>query len=356
MKIRFFIVISLMLMSLLLTGCVEKEIIDDVNIEMGVGYDQKNDKIEGTVMVPIFNPDKKIGNFTFSATATSNRDLIQEIQRKSAQPVVTGSLEIALFGEEIAKKGIKDFIDAFERDPSIGARVYFAVADDKAKEILSGTYGTRGNAIHLSQLIQHNTETRNLPITNMHLYLFDLYQEGIDPYLPILKKTEPEIIDITGIALFKDEKMVKELPSDKMFFFKLLTDKFSEGAFKLEVDGKDVAVKDLDSKNKFKLSKRNPYTVDIEIKVEGLIREYTGEMLTPGIIKKIEKEFEEQVNKETMEMIQEFQEMGIDPVGFGQFIKTKTRGFDFKRWEDEYKNLTVNVKTDVTITEVGIVE
>ncbi|MBT2640129.1 Ger(x)C family spore germination protein [Bacillus sp. ISL-39] len=349
--------VVLSFISLLLTGCVEKEIIDDVNIEMGVGYDQKeNDKIEGTIMVPIFNPDKKIGNFTFSATASSNRDLVQEIQRKSAQPLVTGSLEIAIFGEEIAKKGIREFIDAFERDPSIGARVYFAVADDKAKEILTGTYGNRGNAVHLSQLIKHNTESRNLPITNMHLFLFDLYQEGIDPYLPILKKTEPQVIDIVGIALFKDEKMVSELPSDKMFFLKLLTDKFSEGSYRLEMDGEQVAIKDLDSKNKLKIRKREPYVVDVEIEIKGLIREYTGKIVTPEVIKKIEKEFEDQVNKETTAMIQDFQEKGIDPVGFGQFIKTKTRGFDFKRWEDEYKNLTVNVKTDVIITEVGIVE
>lgn len=352
---RKFILISVT--ALLLTGCVEKEIIDDVNIEMGVGYDQKeNDEIEGTIMVPIFNPDKKIGNFTFSATATSNRDLVQEIQRRSAQPLVTGSLEIALFGEEIASRGIREFTDAFERDPSIGARVYFAVAEGKAKEILSGTYGNRGNAIHLSQLIKHNTENRNLPTTNMHIFLFDIYQEGKDPYLPILKKEEPEVIDITGIALFKEDKMVSRLPPDKMFFFKLLTDKFSEGAFRMDVDGEDVAIKDLKSKNKFKLNKREPYSLDVEIKIRGLIREYTGHIATPEVIKKIEKEFEDQVNKELTAMIQDFQEKGIDPAGFGQFIKSKTRGFDFKRWEDEYKSLTVNVKTDVIITEVGIVE
>lgn len=190
----------------------------------------------------------------------------------------------------------------------------------------------------------------------MHSYLFDLYQEGKDPFLPILKKTEPEVIDITGIALFKNEKMVSELPSDKMFFFKLLTDKFSEGSFKLVVDGEDVTIKDLHSRNKFKVGKREPYIVDVEIKIKGLIHEYTGEIVTPEVIKKIAKELEDQINKEATKMIQDFQEEGIDPVGFGQFIKTKTRGFDFKRWEDEYKNLTVNVKTDVIITEVGIVE
>ncbi|RSD28351.1 Ger(x)C family spore germination protein [Mesobacillus subterraneus] len=341
-----------------LTGCVEKEIIDDVNIEMGVGYDvsEEGEKIEGTVMIPIFNPDKNIGNFTFSATAESNRDLIQEVQRKSAQPLVTGSLEIAIFGEKIARKGLRQFIDAYERDASIGARIYFAVADDKAKEILNGTYGNRGNAVHLSQLIKHNTESRNLPVTNMHLFLFNLYQEGKDPYLPILKKVEPEIVDIVGIAIFKDEKMVEELPPDKMFFFKLLTDKFSEGSFNLELEGEKVSIKDLNSKHKMKVTKRNPHKVTVEIKIEGLVREYTGKTLSPDVVKKIEKELEAIVNKETTAMIKDFQEKGIDPIGFGQFIKTKTRGFDFKRWEDEYKNLTVDVKTNVVITEVGIVE
>jgi spore germination protein len=343
--------------SITLAGCVEKEIIDDVNIEMGVGYDLKeDDKLEGTIMVPIFNPDKKIGNFTFSATATTSRDLIQEVQRKSAQPLVTGSLEIAVFGEKLAKKGIIELIDAFERDPSIGARIFLAVADDNAKDILSGTYGNRGNAIHLSQLIEHNTKTRNLPMTNMHLYLFDFYQKGSDPYLPILKKVEPEIIDIVGIALFKDDKMVDSIPPEKMFYFKLLTDKFSEGSFKIDVDKEQAAIRNLDSKNKFKLIKRDPYTIEVKIKIEGIIREYTGQVMTPAIIKKLEKEVEDKVNEETTKMIASFQEQGIDPIGFGHFIKSKTRDFDFKKWEDNYKNMIVHVKTDAVITEVGIVE
>ena len=343
--------------SFVMTGCVEKEIIDDVNIEMGIGYDlQENNEIEGTIMVPVFKPDKNIGNFTFSATATSTRDLLQEIQRKSAQPVVTGSLEIAIFGEQISKNGIIELIDSFERDPSIGARTFLAVGEDNAKKILSGSYGNRGNAIHLSDLIKHNTESRNLPRTNLHLFLSDFYQKGKTPYLPILKKVEPEIIDIVGVALFKDDKMVDTIPSDRMFYFKLLTDKFSQGSFKVKVGDEQAAIRDLDSKHKFKLQKRDPYSITIEIKIKGIIREYTGEMLNPATIKKIEKAIETTVNEECTTMITSLQEQGIDPVGLGHFIKSKTRGFDFKRWEDDYKSLTVHVKTDAVITEVGIVE
>jgi spore germination protein len=351
---RFFPFIAI---SLLLTGCVEKEIIDDVNIEMGAGFDLvEDDKIEGTIMVPVFNPDKNIGNFTFSSTASSSRDLYQDIQRKSAQPVVTGSLEVIMFGKALAKKGVLEYLDSFERDPSIGARIYLAVADDNAKDILSGTYGNRGNAIHLSDLIKHNTENRNLPITNFHMFLSEFYQQGNDPYLPILKKIEPEVIDIVGVALFKDDKMVDELGADKMFFFKLLTDRISEGNYRFNVGNEKVAIKDLKSKSKLKLVKRNPEEIIIKIKLEGLIREYTGQIINPAIVKKIEKEFEQSITEETTALIAHFQEKGIDPVGFGQFLKSKTRNFDFKKWEDDYKNITIHVETDAKITEVGIIE
>lgn len=349
--------ILLLVSTTLLAGCVEKEIIDDVNIEMGVGFDLvEDDKIEGTVMVPVFKPDKSIGNFTFSSKATSSRDLFQDIQRKSAQPVVTGSLEIILFGEEIARKGVIELLDSFERDPSIGARIHLAVADENAKDILSGTYGNRGNAIHLSDLIKHNTENRNLPLTNFHLFLSEFYQKGNDSYLPILKKVEPEIIDIVGLALFKGDKMVDELEADKMFYFKLLTDHISEGNFKMKVGNEDVSLKDLKSKSKFKMVKRNPYEITVKIKIEGLIREYTGQIITPQIVKKIKEEFEKHITEETEAMIVSFQEKDIDPIGFGQFLRSENRGFDFKRWEDEYKSLKVHVETEAKITEVGIIE
>lgn len=355
MKINKFL--PLIAACFLLAGCVEKEIIDDVNIETGIGYDLKEkEEFEGTIMVPIFKPDKNIGNFNYSATATSTRDLLQEIQRKSAQPIVTGSLEIAVFGEEMAKNGIIEVIDSFERDPSIGARVFLAVGQENAKDILTGTYGNRGNGIHLSDLIRHNMENKNLPETNLHLFLFDFYQKGKTPYLPILKKVEPEVIEIVGIALFFGDKMVDTVPPDKMFFFKLLTDKFSMGSFKVNIDNKHAAIKDLKSKHKIKLVKRDPYKILIEIKIEGVIREYTGEMLKPATIKKIEKNVEKQVNEEASKLITSFQEQGIDPLGLGNFVKSKTRGFDYNKWKDDYKNVIVQIKTDAVITEVGVVE
>ncbi|MBT2722254.1 hypothetical protein [Bacillus sp. ISL-46] len=50
------------------------------------------------------------------------------MQRQSPDPLVTGSLKVVLFGEQLAKKkGILELMDSFQRDPIIGAGLYLAV-------------------------------------------------------------------------------------------------------------------------------------------------------------------------------------------------------------------------------------
>jgi len=52
-----------------------------------------------------------------------------------------------------------------------------------------------------------------------------------------------------------------------------------------------------------------------------------------------------------------FKEKDIDPIGFGRFIKSEDRKFNYQKWRDDYyKNLTVKVDVHVDIDEVVIVE
>ncbi|WP_257535747.1 Ger(x)C family spore germination protein [Mesobacillus foraminis] len=348
----FLLLLSLMLLS----GCVQKEVVDDVNIAVGIGLDKKDDQILGSVMIPVYKTDRSIENFTFTSKGTVTRDIIFQMSHKSSQPIVTGSLEVGLFGEEVAREGIIEFLDAFQRDPSVGARVYLAVVDGTASEIFKGNYGDRGNAIYLSGLIQQNTERGNMPLTNVHQFLFDFYQKGKDPFLPLLKKTQPDLVNIAGVALFKDEKVIDSIPTSKMFYFKLLVDEYSEGTIKIKADNKESVIKSLKSKYKFRLKKRSPYEFDIHINIDALVSEYTGRTVSKKVVKKIEKQLERQVASECTKLIKKFQEKHIDPIGLGHFAKTQTRGFDFTKWTEEYPNAEVNVSVDVSIAEVGVVE
>ncbi|MGA5690026.1 Ger(x)C family spore germination protein [Cytobacillus pseudoceanisediminis] len=341
----------------LLSGCVEKEIIDDINIEVGVGYDladEAKDKYKGTVLFQEFQPDKSVINRTFSGSGKLRQDLLLEVTKQSSEPVVTGGLKVAVFGHEISRKGIYDLIDSFQRDASIGARVFVATSEGSAEDLMKGEYGTRGNSTYIYNLIQHNIEHRDIPKTNLHILANDFYQNGKDPSLPRLKKIGEDKVEISGISLFNEDKEVDILPVKDMFFFKLLVDKYSEGNFDVELKkGNIAAVKSIRSKHKIKMTDNH---ASITINIEGIIREYTGDELASEVVGAVQKNLEKEIEKECLRLLKQFQELGIDPIGLGQMKKSNHRNFDYKKWEDDYKTLGFNVKCNVKIEETGVIE
>jgi spore germination protein len=353
---KFHFLLTLFLCVVLIAGCVQTRVIDDVNIATGIGMDKSDDHLLGSIMIPVFKADKSIENFNFTAKGEVMRDVISEMQKKASQPIVGGGMDIALFGEDMAREGVIQVLDLFLRDPTIGARIQLAVVDGKAEGIFKGNYGDRGNSTYLRELLEHNMKMNNVPLTNLHLFMSNFYQEGKDAYLPLLKKVQPDLVSITGLAIFKDEKVVDILQGNKVFYFKLLVDKHTEGSVKVKEEHGEASVRSITSKHKIKLIRRNPYKFAINIKINGHLREHQGSQLQKNELKQIEKQLEKQIVEECTTMIVNFQKQEIDPIGFGHFVKTKTRSFDFNKWQESYKNAQFNVTADVNIVQIGVVE
>ncbi|QCJ44656.1 Ger(x)C family spore germination protein [Bacillus sp. S3] len=339
-----------------LSGCIEKKIIDDINIITGVGFDQSGGQMIGTFLTQNFKPDKSIINQTFTSKATLRRDLLIKANKQSPQPLVTGGLAITVIGEELGKRGIKDILDVYQRDVSIGARNFFATAEGKAETILKGEYGTIGSGNHLYNLLDNNIKSKDLPKMNLQLLLRDYYQKGKDIYLPRLKKTSATQVEISGLSLFKEDKVVTDIPIEKLFFFKLLVDKYSKGNFSIpkETDAK-ASIRSIQSKHIFKIAENNPSHLTIQIKIKGAVQEYTGKKLVTKDIKKIQKELEKEVEKECLQLVKQFQQQNIDPIGLGHFYKSRNRGFDYKKWEADYQNLQVKIICHVVIEGTSII-
>jgi spore germination protein len=351
----------LILSLFLLSGCVEKEILDDIGIEIARSYDSTDEEeILGTTLIYNVQPDKSVDNTTFSTTATTSRDLMNKLQRQSSDHLSEGSLEVILFGKELAEQGLIDYLDAPLRNASIGARLFLLVVDGEAQETLNGNFGSRGNAIYLSNLMEHNIKNEDIPRSNLQLFFHDHFQRGQTPFLPQIKKISEETLEINGISLFKGDKLkvVDTIEPEKMFFFKLLVDRFSEGSHKIQIGEHEAVLRSITSKHNTKLLKRNPHEIVINIKIQGILREYNGKKLTKKELIQLEKTMNEETNKECEALIKRFQEKKIDPVGLGFFIKTKTRGFNLEKWEDKetYQNVKVKVNTDVRIIESGVIE
>ncbi|MFE8696636.1 Ger(x)C family spore germination protein [Cytobacillus sp. FJAT-53684] len=344
----------------LLSGCVPKSIIDDVYIQSAAAIDEyEENKLIATVLVQNYLPDQAVENIRFTSTGILRRSLLTDIQKQSPEPIVVGGLMVTIFGDKLADKGISEYIDALQRDPSIGTRNYLVTSSGSALEILEGEYGVRGNATFLRDLIEQNIEERDVPDTNLHIFLRDYYAEGRDPYLPEIKRLSKDRVEISGISIFNEDKEIDILPKKKMFFFKLLTDKYSNGFFLVKLDnGTHAYVRSIRSKHKIKYIKKDPLQVDIHIDIKGVVQEYTGKKVTEKTIKDIKEELEKKVEKECLELVKQFQEQGVDPVGFGSIYKQTYRGnAHLKNWKDQhYKNLSFKINVNVKIDETGVIE
>jgi len=354
--IKRLFVFFLIVLCMFQAGFIETEIIDELNIISGVGFDYvKGDTVEGTVLVPQYVSETETKNITFNSRGKISWDLISNMHRQSQEPLVTGSMEILGFGEKLAKQGIIEYMDALSRDPAVGARIHIFVSDGTASEILKQKYTQRGTGTYISDILQHNQKQRDLPMSNFHIFLNDYYEIGKDPYLPIIKLAhDKSTVEIVGVGLFKEGKMIERISTKEMFPFKLLVDKYSEGSYLLKENGDYVDIRSITSKRNINVHSPNDIFIDIEI--TGIIREYTGNMITPAVVKNIQTAFEKELMENCHQLIYRFQTLKVDPIGIGSAIRSHTRHFNLEKWTDQYPNLNIKVNVKVKLIEWGIWE
>lgn len=344
--------------SLLLCGCLQKKIIDDVNLVMAIGYDAgEDDQIKGTIVAPEFKKEEAVENKNMTIQAHLSRDLIAKLQKESSKPLVYGKLQFALFSEEVAKNGIAKYIDSLERDASVGSRVILAVSRGEAKELLEIKGGQEGTAEYFRQLLNQNMWLENLPIENLQIYLRNYYSEGRDPCLPLLEK-KGDHARIIGLALFQNDKMVGEIKNDKLFYFKLLSDTFANGVYTVALEGgREASIQSIHSSRRVKIDEQNPFHITVYLNVEGYIREYSKGSIQPNVIKEVEKTFEKDIVKNSAALVASFKKKKIDPIGFGEEIIIHTgENIHDKTLRKQLDKLRIDVIADVQITETGVVK
>lgn len=347
-----------------LIGCVPKQIVDEVQLIHALGFDELSDNnIKGTATYPIFNPDGTVRVETLTASSHTSRFIRSKLNTRSPKTLATGQLRIVLFNNTFAEKGILDIVNSLYRDPNVGNRLYIAVVDGEAHELLTKEYSAAAlPSLYLTDLIEQNIKTENLPKTNLHVFLYSFYGEGIDPFLPLVN-AEKNTIQLQGIALFRGDKYVGKLSHRESFAFKVLVDGSKTGQFEVELKkGKKkghAVIRNIKGTTSYKVKKVNGVPeFQIKMKILGEIHEYPPWLnleLKPNI-ELIEKTFKKQVNDQAVEMIDKFQKLKIDPLGLGDQVRRREKNWDFKQFKEQYPDMKIKVTTDVEIVESGVIE
>ncbi|HEF5709828.1 TPA: Ger(x)C family spore germination protein [Bacillus cereus] len=340
-----------------MTGCLQKSLIDDVQLIQGVVYDTKKDKLKVTIVCPVQQKGHKVQ--VFENIANTVKQGRENASFESAQPFASGQLRVALFTEKLAKKDITVAYDTLLRDSSIGHAIYLGVLEGNGYDLFSGKYQNNFNvAIYIKNLLEHNMETGSLPYDNLHYNSNRYYKVGQDNFMPILKKQKDKI-KIQGIALFNEETYVGKLEPKEMFVFRGLLEKHRLNSQEFKSHGGYVLINNIRSTPSYYVRIKNGKpSFYIQVKVNARLQEVSKRISLED--KKnfeiITKDIEKQLNTDSKKLLKKLQNLNVDPLGLGSKFKQRYKSFELKEWNKIYKTVPVKVKYIVNIENSGVVE
>lgn len=343
-----------------LSGCIDHSSVEENAIIEMAGYDKgENKQIRGTVSIPQYGSSEGESSATevyLTASGGGVKEVEREIQKQSSKPISIGKLSVTLYSMELAEGGISDIIDILSRDPRLSRNMFLGIVEGDTKDVIESKSAQESTSSRqLKGLIDTNSQY-NFPNTNLHRFLYSYYAEGMDPFLPIITQKDSKA-ELDGLAFFKEGAVVGTIPESKSFPFRMLKENFKRGMESIPFEDGTIMLDNIGSNVNYELKG----TVDdpefnIKVNLKAEVNEMIGidREATPSLANEMEEASIEYFKTNADELIKMFKEKEVDPLGLGNFAKTRKRDFDLTKWEDDYSDLKVNVKINVEITEYGI--
>lgn len=371
MKSLFKIFILLVLSVSILTGCWDQKIFEEIGLVLSAGIEEsKNQKLLLTYVYPIIGGKEKDSVGIESAESSLLRGAREKIRYRAPKRLEGGKTQQILISDGLAKQGIHDILEIFQRDVALPAIAYVVVVEGSPNELLNKGSALKNKpriSFYTFQLLEDNEQLSNIPNTKVFDFDINYFAPGLDPVTPLIKLQE-EYIEIIGCALFSEDKMVGKLDNRQaiMLLGMMGQAKNSDFVFddpKFSTDnpinyGIAVTLRKPKRKIKIDFDEAGIPVIDVSLKYTCLLDEYKwNETNDPVEQKKIEKALSSSLTKYANETIRVMQEVNSDPIGFGNIIRAKYHEY-WKNinWKEVYPEAQIKVDVQLEIIKEGIIK
>lgn len=377
------VMVMLLLLSVVLSGCWDREEINDIAFIIGIAIDREDNNYRSSLQIALPGQAGSTGSegggggtsgdkswFMLSNTAKTLRGTSLEGQKSLSRRLYYAHRRTLLIGEDLAKEGVAPMLDLLTRYPLNRFSAFPIVTRGPAYKVLDTD----------APIEKFPSEmVRELCLLNMRhprslkTFIDSILAEGIDPFLPIASVTEnvPENwknvktnIKLDGIAIFIKDKLVgmmDKAPADALI---LAMGEANEPEIMVKAPrGKgDIFIK-LNENN----SSLRPHVVNgkvnvkIQMYAKGVIVDNESNYgdLREGEILRLNEAIHQKVKADIEEGVQLLQKkFRADILGMGRSIYRKyPKEWDKlkDRWRDIYPDITVEVEPHIIIENVGIV-
>ncbi|MBZ4654778.1 MAG: Germination protein Ger(X)C family [Peptococcaceae bacterium] len=193
--------LGVLILSFLLTGCWNRQEINEIGFAVGLGVDKAEKLYQVTTQLALPAKLAEGGGggeeppvWVVSGQGKTIFEAIRDINTRSPRKPFWGHLNVIVIGEEAAKDGIIPFIDLFSRGHEFRRLNQIVVAKGKAREVLEAQPKLENiTAVFLNRLVENRGGQSVAPGVNVNDLLITLSTPGIDPFLPKIEAREKEV-------------------------------------------------------------------------------------------------------------------------------------------------------------------
>lgn len=386
-------------------SCKDAKEPETLGYVVAIGIDvPENDEKGYNITLQFANPDKISGGSSetggkggeesienISVVAPGIYPAINLANHIISKNFVLSHTKLIVFSDEVAKRGVGDFLETINRNGDIRPNIYFAVSKGKAKDFLEEVNPkTEVNPVRYYTMIFENDYSGFIP-QNMSrdFYLFynndekstvmpvcsvsrgdskrdyadSGYQYEVEDYVAGEIPTSSKEIQVAGMAVFEKDKKIAEMGDIKTEIFNILTGEY-QSSFVSYYFSKDpatpITVMQM-QKKKPKISvdtKTEVPKISVTVYLEAEISSGTQKDVIENELEEFSKEAASEIKRQAEELFGETKEMGTDIVGFGNFAKRKFKdieAFNAYKWKEKYKNAEIDVKVQFSVRRTGLV-
>jgi Ger(x)C family germination protein len=306
-----------------------------------------------------FKGPEEISSVVLEGIAKNIPDTRSTRQTISSKEFFLGLQKVFIYSEAVATDGINASIDILLANHELNDAAWIVVCKGKAIDMLKFKVEDYPSASdHINSMIegssQQNFMSTNYKIIDMYVRVNSEGRNLVLPYLEVINRN----IRLTGLAIFKKDKMVAHIPMDEARYMNFLREDKVRGVLTLEEDSYRYISSYGKVKRKVRCEKVNgKYKFNINLEFEGKIVNNTMYKDLMGNAKTIEEyshELEEQTKKMCNEFIKKMQsEYKVDCLELGRDAAATFGRNPEIDWDNVVCNAEIIVDVKVKINNLG---
>lgn len=404
----------------MLAGCWDKRELEDLAFVLATGIDaDKDGKILLTAQIAV--PARLGGGggggggagggsqgppvLVETISGKSLLDAIDKFQGTSDRRVSFLHNKMIIFGRDLAKRGVHDQMALLTRWREMRRSMFILISDQKAMDILKIQPQQEANpSTYLENLVREDNRVGRIPFIQVNDFLQGLELEGLEAVVPLIRlkgagvhagKPEPEgaeggvgakrgkstpkvgeggkpegkpeepakAASLSGLAVFRKDRMVGELSQEETLGYMLLTGRFRRGILVVpnpEEPDKWVSLFIREAYRRVRVRDLgDPPRFEVRLVLDADFGEIQGKakLLDLRSMKKVEGVAAKMIRNEALRVIRRSQEdFRADLAGFGELVREKVSPARWARfnWPEVYPQARIDVTVKINLRRIGM--